>query len=85
MGLLTPLRLTSIPLNPPLTQASAQLEDNRPSREIKEWRCPIRTGLLTTVAGGLLSRNWVSRRDRTGVVASQLRAGQSGLGENSRG
>jgi len=30
-----PLRLTSIPLNVPLTEASAQLQDNRPSREVK--------------------------------------------------
>jgi hypothetical protein len=33
-----PPRLTSVPVNVPLTEASAQLQDNRPSREVNRWR-----------------------------------------------
>jgi hypothetical protein len=49
-----PLRLTSVPVNIPLTEASAHLQDNRPLREVKRW--PVR--LLTLVAGGRRFRCW---------------------------
>ena len=42
-----PLRSTSIPLAIPLTEASAHLPDNRPSREVNRWETSCQDQSLT--------------------------------------